>query len=316
LPHSHRIAIWAALTYLTLCAGIGFIASEAYASEMVVDGSFRRLGNQPGESAWIIPAVGGVESGVGRVSEGTSDTQGYAAFLALTSDYAAELVQPLLSLVPGREYILTAWVRTEKSGVQASIGIRTQQGYTRLYRGLSTDGWERIELRFTAAEGWAQIVLSNTTGTDVYWDDISLQEYQTVAEMVAAQWDAQLKLGKPLYTGLVVNAIGTGLERGMSPKIYDIKGKLIFSGVGASFDQLIRKGLVAYVHTLEEATAHPRLAVSDAYPLRLPLVVEAQGVSGMPRTGVIIGAEDARKLRAATNQYDFLGRYAIVFVVD
>ena len=50
--------------------------------------------------------------------------------------------------------------------------------------------------------------------------------------------------------------------------------------------------------------------------MRLPLIVDAQGVSGMPRTSVIIGEEAARRIRAATDQYDFLGRFAIIFVID
>lgn len=143
-----------------------------------------------------------------------------------------------------------------------------------------------------------------------------MQESKTAAEEVAAQWEVNLKAGKPLYTGLVVNALGTTLERGMSPRIYDVTGRLIFDGKGATFEQLIGKGLVAYVRTLEDAAEHPRLAVSEEYPMRLPLIVDAQGVSGMPRTSVIIGEEAARRIRAATDQYDFLGRFAIIFVID
>jgi hypothetical protein len=289
--------------------------SPVGAQNLLQDGGFEILGSRSGQSPWIVPAVDSVRNGVGKPPAGSVLGESYAASLSPVSDYKAELAQPLLPLVPGRPYVLSAWVRAEQPGIQAYIGVRSEKGFPRIYRGLSGEGWERIELQFTASEGWAQVVLSTTAGATL-WDDITLLEGQTAIERVAAEWEKELKQGKELYTGLVVNAKGSGLERGMSPKIWDATGRLVFAGVDASFDQLIRKGLVAYEKSLEAATAHPRLAVSDAYPMRLPLVVDAQGVSGMPRTGVIIGAEDARRVRAATNEYDFLGRFAIIFVVD
>ena len=76
------------------------------------------------------------------------------------------------------------------------------------------------------------------------------------------------------------------------------------------------RALVAYSTDLREATSHPRLKVSDAYPFRLPLVVDAQGTRGLPRTDVIIGAADARRIREAVEEYDFLGRFAVVFVLE
>lgn len=312
---NHRL--WRICSLVLFTLGVLSCAGSAAAQEYIVDGGFEYVGTHPGQSAWLIPPGSGVRSGAGRLepSFATTAGTGYAAYLAATSDYKTELVQPLLPLVPGRQYLLSAWVKAEQPGMDITIGVRSQKAYPHIERGLSGEGWERVELEFDAQEGWAQVVLSSTAGVTL-WDDVSLQESRTVAERVAAQWERNLKQGKQIYTGLVVNAKGTGLERGMSPTIWDTNGRLVFAGIDASFDQLIRKGIVAYEHTLEEAAAHPRMAVSDEYPMRLPLVVDAQAVSGMPRTSVIIGAEDARRIREATNQYDFLGRFAIVFVVD
>jgi hypothetical protein len=299
------------LILLSLYAGSVWSASVQY----MVDGSFQTLGSNPVKSAWVLPAQGRVQSNAGRQADATREPD-YAVAITSVNDFGSELIQPIQPLVAGREYVLTAWARAERPGLQARIGVRMSDVFPSLYRGLTGDGWEQISLKFVATEGKGEIVLANSVGGTVWWDDISIQESRTAAEKVAAEWEASLKEGKPLYTGLVVNALGTTLERGMSPRIYDVSGKLIFDGKGATFDQLISTGIVAYVRTLEEATTHPRLAVSEEYPMRLPLIVDAQGVSGVPRTSVIIGEEAARRVRAATDQYDFLGRFAVVFVID
>ena len=61
----------------------------------------------------------------------------------------------------------------------------------------------------------------------------------------------------------------------MSPRIWDEDGQLVFAGIGAGESQLFGQGLVVYATELRDGTSHPRLKVSDAYPLRLPLVIDA-----------------------------------------
>ncbi len=103
---------------------------------------------------------------------------------------------------------------------------------------------------------------------------------------------------------------------GDEPRIWDENGQLVFAGIEAGETQLYSLGIVAYSTDLREATSHPRLKVSDAYPFRLPLIIDAQGTRGLPRTDVIIGAADARRIREAVEEYDFLGRFAVVFVLE
>lgn len=307
------------LRYIGILCLVLFFSLGVSSQNLLVDGGFGLSGHQPEAAVWISRGAGAsIEKGVGRPSSDNADETAYAARLMPPTDYASEWVQPLLPLTTGNEYVLSAWVRLQgDTPAQASLGVRMQNGYPRIYRGLSGDGWERIELAFTASEGWAQVVLSCTAEAMVFWDDVALYASDTVMERLAGEWEARLKTEQqPLYTGLVIDARGTGLERGMSPKIYDAFGRLVFAGESASYDQLIRKGIVAYVRSLEEATAHPRVAVNPEYPLRLPLVLDAQQATGSPPTAVIVGEEDGRRIRRATDQYDFLGRFAIVFVVD
>lgn len=230
----------------------------------------------------------------------------------------AEVVQTVTTaLAPGQRYTLSVWVRALEEGAVAVVGARWDGGYPRVFRSVEPeDGWVRIELRFDAPiePGWRQVVLSGTG--ELLWDDVGLYESYSLETRLAAEWEERLQSGVPIYTGLVVNALGTDLERGMSPKIYSEDGRLLFAGADAGQSQLISAGLVAYVTDLRQATMHPRLRVSEAYPLRLPLVVDAQGTRGWPRTDVVIGSADAELIREAVKHYDFLGRFAIVFVVE
>ena len=303
-----------AVFFLAFLLSVGAGAQK----NLVADGSFEISARNPQGGPWIARGEGaGFAKGAGRVTHDQGDTN-YAARLVPWIDFSSEWIQAVLALKAGTEYILSAWVRPEGDApAQASIGVRMQNSYPRIYRGLSGEGWERIELAFTAEEGWAQIVLSSGAGATVYWDDVTLYESVPVTEQLARQWESRLKQKeRPLYTGLVIDARGTGLERGMSPKIYDTSGRLVFAGENFSHDQLIRKGIVAYVRSLEEATTHPRIAVSPDYPMRLPLVVDAQRAVGLPTSAFVVGVVDGKRIRQATDQYDFLGRFAIIFVID
>ncbi|MFS8582021.1 MAG: hypothetical protein FWJ61_04160, partial [Limnochordales bacterium] len=66
----------------------------------------------------------------------------------------------------------------------------------------------------------------------------------------------------------------------------------------------------------EEAVRNMRLAVHEQYPYRLPLIVEAVGVVDDPfRASVIVSVADAQRIRRELQKYDFLGRWAVVFII-
>ncbi|HHW09225.1 MAG TPA: hypothetical protein GXX29_04565 [Firmicutes bacterium] len=305
------LLIWA--VFLVVPAGEG-------AQNMVMDGGFEMTAAGKGvfwifrgEGASLAPGMG---RGAGEAAEGA------AAVTRPAADYTCEIIQPLLPLTAGRQYVLSAYVKNLAGTTgEAMIGLRQEKDFPRLFRDIPPGKWERLELAFTPDVGWAQVVLSGGAGVELVWDDVTLKESTILSEQLASEWEQRLKSGEKIYTGLVINAKGTGLQRGMSPKILDEFGRLIFKGVEASEVQLFSQGLVAYERDLDIAVKHPRLRVSDDYRLVLPLVVDAQKAVGYPNpnfppTSVVVGAEDAKRIREAVAVYDFLERLAIVFVVD
>lgn len=255
-----------------------------------------------GEGTRFDPAAG--LTGGGVVMEGASAQ--------------SELVQTIGPLLePGLYYTVSVRVKALSKQATAVVGVRWEGGHPRVFRGINPeDGWVRIDLRFEAPRtpGWRQVVV--TGSGDLVWDEIYLHEADTLEARLAREWEERIRNGESIYTGLVVNALGTPLERGMNPRIFDEDGQLVFAGISADDSQLFSHGLVAYARDLQEGSAHPRLRVSEAFPFRLPLVVDAQGTQGMPRVDVVIGRADAARIREAVAEYDFLGRFAIVFVVE
>lgn len=287
-------------------AGVTAVLSGAPALNFLRNSAFL------GTDYWILKGEGT------RFDPSGGRAGGGAVVIHPELDPGAEVVQTVgPTLEPGVRYTVTAWVRALAPGSVAVVGVRWEGGYPRVFRGVEPeDGWVKIEFRFDAPgrPGWRQVVLSGSGM--LVWDEIGLFEAHTLEERLAREWEDRLSSGDPIYTGLVINAKGTDLERGMSPRIWDEEGQLVFAGIDAGDGQLIGQGLVAYATELRDGTSHPRLKVSDAYPLRLPLVIDAQGTRGLPRTDVIIGAADARRIREAVASYDFLGRFAVVIVLD
>lgn len=154
-----------AMVITLLCTFLGLWTGSAWGTtvQYMVDGNFQVLGLQPAKSAWVLPAHGRVESNAGRQADAGAAPD-YAVALTSLSDFGSELVQPLLPLVPGRRYVLTAWAKAERSGLQARIGVRMSDGFPSLYRGLTGDGWERIALEFTATDAKGEIVLASSAG--------------------------------------------------------------------------------------------------------------------------------------------------------
>ncbi|HEX6971650.1 MAG TPA: hypothetical protein VF234_05485, partial [Limnochordia bacterium] len=187
-----------------------------------------------------------------------------------------------------------------------------------VYRGLSaSETWQRLELRFSAPEtGTVRIFLGGEFRGAMWWDDVSLEMVDERPERLATEWLTRLGRGR-IFTGLVVDARGLGVERAMSPRIYDEEGSLLYAGTGARPGEIVTHGVVAYATDIQTAAGHSRLAVSPAFPYRYPLIVRALRVAEGPvPTSVVIHRGDAARLRSALEEYDFLGRFAVVFLID
>lgn len=298
--------LWSAVA---LTAG----AQELFEVNLLSNPGFETGGSSP--SGWVPTNAEWPRRDTGRAY------QGGASGLLYTGGAEREMAwrQSGVQVVEGGRYVLSGWVRSDVPAV-AVLGIDWQDGGAgqRLHRGLPGDGqWERVEMEFVASRsGRVTAVVGGIVRGGIWWDNVSLHRVDDRPQQLAAQWEQVIREHGSVFTGLVVDARGLGVRRGMSPRIIDERGNIVYSGIEADRSVVIGRGLVGYMYDPELAIRNSRLAVHEAYPYRVPLLVQAVGVVDDPfRASVIISVADAQRIRRELQKYDFLGRWAVVFVI-
>lgn len=113
----------------------------------------------------------------------------------------------------------------------------------------------------------------------------------------------------PAYTGVVVDARGLGLERAMSPRIYDETGRIIYGNLYIDPDMVVRNGMVDYAATpglLGDVEAGSSRAGTN------PVIVKAIALKDF-NANVVISKADADMILAANSRDHFLAHTAVVF---
>lgn len=110
-----------------------------------------------------------------------------------------------------------------------------------------------------------------------------------------------------MYTGLVIDASGSKLEKTFCPAIYDTNGRVIYGVNNVDKDYAISNGIVEYSNNIN--SLNTRAGVK-------PIVIKI--VSLKPRVvnkcDVIISVDAADRLLAENQRSHFLDKYAVVFV--
>lgn len=136
-------------------------------------------------------------------------------------------------------------------------------------------------------------VIGNNQSQNISMADNAFIESYTPAENV--------------YTGLVIDASGSELEKTFCPAIYDTNGRVIYGVNNVDKDYAISNGIVEYSNNIN--SLNTRAGVK-------PIVIKI--VSLKPRVvnkcDVIISVDDADRLLAENQRSHFLDKYAVVFV--
>ncbi|MDR3563981.1 MAG: hypothetical protein P4N59_21445 [Negativicutes bacterium] len=113
----------------------------------------------------------------------------------------------------------------------------------------------------------------------------------------------------PMYTGVVVDARGLGLERVMSPRIYDEAGRIVYGNMYINPDNVVRYGMVDYAASPEliDAATTGR-SRAGAYPI----IVKAIRLQDF-NANVVISQADADLILTANIQAGFFAKTAVVF---
>ena len=119
---------------------------------------------------------------------------------------------------------------------------------------------------------------------------------------------ARLDPGK-VYTGLIIDARGSGAQPAMSPKIYDEDGNELYGSAYVDQEFVQKHGMAGYVRDLDQALANDRVQGT-------PAVLKALSSSGANQTDFILSKSDADQLRGLADHLNFLREARVVIVLD
>ena len=119
---------------------------------------------------------------------------------------------------------------------------------------------------------------------------------------------ARLDPGR-VYTGLIIDARGSGAQPAMSPKIYDEEGNELYGSAYVDQEFLQKFGMAGYVRDLDQALANDRVQGT-------PAVLKALSSSGANQTDLILSKSDADQLRILADHLNFLREARVVIILD
>ena len=119
---------------------------------------------------------------------------------------------------------------------------------------------------------------------------------------------ARLDPGR-VYTGLIIDARGSGAQPAMSPKIYDEEGNELYGSAYVDQEFVQKHGMAGYVRDLDQALANDRVQGT-------PAVLKALSSSGANHTDLILSKSDADQLRGLADHLNFLREARLVIVLD
>lgn len=111
------------------------------------------------------------------------------------------------------------------------------------------------------------------------------------------------------YTGLVVDARGTGAHTALAPRILNEDLDEAYSVAYVEQLDVAEQGIAIYVSDLASAQANPRVT-------SMPLVVKATRASGNNRTDLIISNADAQTIHGIPEHFKFLKQAKVLIILD
>ncbi len=232
--------------------------------------------------------------------------------------------QQMIPIDQESTYAFTLWVQGSLVNAVVSLSVQlldangSQVGVAKVYRGIGDPAqWYPLGVEITSPKSviTARITLTADRKGDYRWNALSVVKLDTSVDGIREFWEEKFELYGQVYTGLVIDGRGQGLLRGMSPRVVSESGQLIYGGISATYEYVQNIGLVAYGPELSNAL-FSRIQVDESYPLAVPLVLEAIAVEGMSRTNAVISDQAAEEILTALAAYDFLARFAVIFLVD
>lgn len=112
------------------------------------------------------------------------------------------------------------------------------------------------------------------------------------------------------FTGLIIDARGTGAIPALVPKVIDEDGKEVYGSAYVSREWAVKWGMAGYAKTPDQATNFKDRIGST------PGMIKALKATGPSRCDLVIANKDALDVRAAAKSMKFLADSRVIIVVD
>lgn len=112
-----------------------------------------------------------------------------------------------------------------------------------------------------------------------------------------------------LYTGLIIDARGLGVEPVLNPAIVSEQGHDVYSPVFISREFAVQKGVCKYLCSMDQALKDNRVGSH-------PLVFKGLRKEGKSNTSIVINMSDYRLLEKAAERHGFLKECRVIIVKD
>nr|NJM04586.1 hypothetical protein [Desulfobacula sp.] len=116
-------------------------------------------------------------------------------------------------------------------------------------------------------------------------------------------------IGKSLYSGLVIDARGLGIEPVLNPIIVSEQGHQVYSSAFVSREFAVQEGVCKYVCNLDQAVRDKRIGDK-------PLVLKGLRKEGSRNATLVISMSDYLVLEKATERHSFLNECRVIIVRD
>ena len=113
------------------------------------------------------------------------------------------------------------------------------------------------------------------------------------------------------YTGLVIDARGTGLRPTMAPRIVDETGRVIYSAGNVNRDYAIEFGVAGYESDIQQAVVSDRVGGAEAHAFIVPALTS----TGLFGGDAVVDRDQGVRILMANTEARFLTECRVVFVV-
>ena len=111
------------------------------------------------------------------------------------------------------------------------------------------------------------------------------------------------------YSGLVVDARGTGAQTALAPRILNEQGEEAYSVAYVEQRSVAEQGIAIYVADLPSAQANPRVT-------NTPLLVKALRATGNNRTDLVVSDADVQTIHGVPDHFKFLKQAKVLVILD